>query len=107
MTDNSRQAMVASVEASLRRLKTDRIDMYWAHVSDGATPLEEIVRGFDDLARAGKILYAACRTSQLGESRGLPPSLSCAALFPLLGCRLSTAWLNARPSRNFFPSAVR
>src|SRR3546814_16680633 len=50
--------MVASVEASLRRLKTDRIDIYWAHWPDHVTPSEEIVRGFEDLARAGKILYA-------------------------------------------------
>lgn len=58
VTGNSRRAMVSSVEASLKRLKTDRIDLYWAHMADGVTPLEEIVRGFDDLVRAGKILYA-------------------------------------------------
>src|SRR5580704_12381901 len=58
VTGNSRRSMVSSVEASLKRLKTDRIDLYWGHVSDGVTPVEEIVRGFDDLARAGKILYA-------------------------------------------------
>lgn len=58
VTGNSRKAMVASVEASLRRLKTDRIDLYWVHHPDGVTPTEELVRGFDDLARAGKILHA-------------------------------------------------
>ena len=58
VTGNSRKAMVASVEASLRRLKTDRIDLYWVHHPDDITPTEELVRGFDDLARAGKILYA-------------------------------------------------
>ncbi|WP_349970002.1 aldo/keto reductase [Pseudomonas caspiana] len=57
-TGNSRRALVTSVEASLKRLKTDRIDIYWAHHPDGVTPVEEIVRGFEDLARAGKILYA-------------------------------------------------
>ncbi|MDL2189170.1 aldo/keto reductase [Pseudomonas sp. ChxA] len=57
-TGNSRRALVTSVEASLRRLKTDRIDIYWAHHPDGVTPVEEIVRGFEDLARSGKILYA-------------------------------------------------
>ncbi|WP_122315733.1 aldo/keto reductase [Pseudomonas cichorii] len=57
-TGNSRRALVTSVEASLKRLKTDRIDLYWAHHPDGVTPIEEIVRGFEDLARAGKILYA-------------------------------------------------
>ncbi|MCG5235379.1 aldo/keto reductase [Xanthobacter oligotrophicus] len=58
VTGNSRKAMVASIEASLRRLKTDRIDLYWVHHPDEVTPAEEIVRGLDDLARAGKILYA-------------------------------------------------
>jgi aryl-alcohol dehydrogenase-like predicted oxidoreductase len=58
VTGNSRKAMVASVEASLKRLKTDRIDIYWVHHPDGVTPTDEIVRGFEDLARAGKILYA-------------------------------------------------
>ena len=82
VTGNSRQAMVASVEASLKRLKTDRIDLYWVHVSDGVTPLEEIVRGFDDLTRAGKILYAGlsnfpawrvARAATIAELRGAVP----------------------------------
>jgi aryl-alcohol dehydrogenase-like predicted oxidoreductase len=81
-TGNSRRSMVSSVEASLKRLKSDRIDLYWAHVSDGATPLEEIVRGFDDLARAGKILYAGlsdfpawrvARAATIAELRGVTP----------------------------------
>lgn len=58
VTGNSRRAMVACVEASLKRLKTDRIDLYWVHQPDDLTPSEEIVRGLDDLARAGKIIYA-------------------------------------------------
>ncbi|WP_024697935.1 aldo/keto reductase [Pseudomonas avellanae] len=57
-TGNSRKAMVSSVEASLKRLKTDRIDLYWAHHPDAVTPIEELLRGLEDLARAGKILYA-------------------------------------------------
>ncbi|GAB2683643.1 aldo/keto reductase [Saccharopolyspora gloriosae] len=58
MTGNSRKAMVQSLEQSLRRLGTDRVDVLWAHVADTSTPIEEIVRAFDDLTRAGKILYA-------------------------------------------------
>jgi aryl-alcohol dehydrogenase-like predicted oxidoreductase len=58
VTGNSRLNMRRSVEASLRRLKTDRIDLLWVHMPDSATPIEEIVRGLDDLARAGKIVYA-------------------------------------------------
>jgi aryl-alcohol dehydrogenase-like predicted oxidoreductase len=55
---NSRKVMIQAVEESLKRLKTDHIDIYFAHLDDGVTPMEEIARGFDDLARAGKILYA-------------------------------------------------
>lgn len=55
---NNRKAMVQSVEASLKRLKTDRIDLYFVHMDDGVTPMEEIARGLDDLVRAGKIVYA-------------------------------------------------
>jgi aryl-alcohol dehydrogenase-like predicted oxidoreductase len=55
---NNRKAMVQSVEASLRRLQTDRIDLYFVHMDDGVTPMEEIARGLEDLVRAGKIVYA-------------------------------------------------
>ncbi|MFW2160611.1 aldo/keto reductase [Acinetobacter beijerinckii] len=55
---NSRKAMIFSVEESLRRLKTDYIDLYWVHHPDNITSSEEILRGLEDLSRAGKILYA-------------------------------------------------
>jgi len=57
-TGNSRKTMMRAVEESLKRLKTDRLDLYWVHLSDGQTPIEEIVRGLDDLVSAGKINYA-------------------------------------------------
>ena len=54
---NQRKNMVQAVEASLRRLKTDYVDLYWQHIWDGMTPVEEVMRAFDDLVRAGKVLY--------------------------------------------------
>jgi aryl-alcohol dehydrogenase-like predicted oxidoreductase len=54
---NSRKALRSSVEASLNRLGTDHIDLLWLHFWDGTSPLDEIVRGLDDLVSAGKILY--------------------------------------------------
>lgn len=56
-TGNSRKNMVRSLEESLKRLKTDHIDLYWVHFADGVTPIEEILRGLDDMVRAGKVLY--------------------------------------------------
>jgi aryl-alcohol dehydrogenase-like predicted oxidoreductase len=55
---NHRKNMVQAVEASLQRLKTGYIDLYWVHIWDQITPLEEVMRGLDDLVRQGKILYA-------------------------------------------------
>jgi aryl-alcohol dehydrogenase-like predicted oxidoreductase len=52
-----RKNMVQSLEASLRRLGTDYVDLFWVHVWDAFTPVEEVVRALDDLVRAGKVLY--------------------------------------------------
>ena len=54
---NHRKNMVQALEASLKRLKTDYVDVYWLHVWDFTTPIDEIMRAFDDLIRAGKVLY--------------------------------------------------
>ena len=54
---NHRKNMVQAVEASLRRLKTDYIDLYWMHIWDQLTPVDEVMRAFDDLVRQGKVLY--------------------------------------------------
>jgi aryl-alcohol dehydrogenase-like predicted oxidoreductase len=76
---NSRKNMVHSVEDSLRRLKTDYIDLYYLHMWDFRTPVDEILRAFDDLVRAGKVLYIglsdtpawqASRMQAIAELRG-------------------------------------
>jgi aryl-alcohol dehydrogenase-like predicted oxidoreductase len=54
---NHRKSMVQAVEGSLRRLRTDYIDLYWLHIWDQMTPVEEVMRAFDDLVRQGKVLY--------------------------------------------------
>ncbi|WDF77093.1 aldo/keto reductase [Mucilaginibacter sp. KACC 22773] len=54
---NHRKAMRQAVEASLKRLNTDYIDIYMPHFDDGMTPIEEISRGLEDLVKAGKVLY--------------------------------------------------
>ena len=56
----SRFHLVRAVEASLRRLATDRIDLFYLHRWDDVTAIDETLRAVDDLVRAGKILYPAC-----------------------------------------------
>jgi aryl-alcohol dehydrogenase-like predicted oxidoreductase len=56
----SRASIVWNVEQSLRRLKTDYIDLYQIHMQDRSVPIEETLRAFDDLVSAGKVRYAGC-----------------------------------------------
>jgi aryl-alcohol dehydrogenase-like predicted oxidoreductase len=54
---NSRKNLQQSLDASLKRLGTDYVDLYWVHAWDGMTPLDELLRALDDAVRAGKVLY--------------------------------------------------
>ena len=53
---NHRKNLRLSLETSLRRLRTDYLDLYWVHIWDDATPIEETMRALDDVVRAGKVL---------------------------------------------------
>lgn len=56
---NNRKNMMRSVEESLKRLKTDFIDLFYLHIWDNITPIDEVMRGMDDLVRQGKVNYIA------------------------------------------------
>ncbi|RJO69879.1 aldo/keto reductase [Nocardia panacis] len=82
---NHRKSMFASVEESLRRLDTDYLDLLYLHVWDSTTPVEEILRGLDDLVRQGKVLYVGisdtpawqvARMQTLAELRGWSPLIA-------------------------------
>ena len=89
----SRRTIIAGVEASLRRLNTDWIDLYQQHQPDPLTPIEETLRAFDDLVRQGKVRYIGCsnlKAWQVVEARwtsrslGLAPFVSCQNEYSLL-----------------------
>ncbi|GAC1386956.1 MAG: aldo/keto reductase [Herpetosiphon sp.] len=67
----SRKHIISACDASLRRLRTDYIDLYQLHSPDPATPIEETLRALDDLVRAGKVRYIGCsnyRAWQLADA---------------------------------------
>ncbi len=76
-----RKNMRRALEGSLRRLRTDYVDLYWMHVWDLVTPVDEVLESFGDLVRAGKIRYFgfsdvpawyAAKASALASAHGVP-----------------------------------
>jgi aryl-alcohol dehydrogenase-like predicted oxidoreductase len=88
-----RKNLARSLELSLQRLRTDRIDVYWVHIWDPNTPIEETMRALDDAVCAGKVLYVgvsdtpawvASRANTLAEWRGWSPLVGIQAPYSLI-----------------------
>jgi aryl-alcohol dehydrogenase-like predicted oxidoreductase len=91
---SSRHHLIRAVEASLRRLGTDYIDLYQLHAFDALTPVEEVLRTLDDLIRAGKIRYVGCsnfsgwhlmKSLAAADRYGLPRYVAHQAYYSLIG----------------------
>lgn len=105
VTGNSRKAMIASVEASLKRLKTDRIDLYWVHHPDGVTPIEEIIRGLDDLSRAGKILYAGLSNFAAWRLARAVTMAELTGAVPIAAAQFQHSLVHRDPEADLFPAS--
>lgn len=102
---NSRKNMVQSLEASLKRLGTDYVDLYWLHAWDYTTPIEEVMRSLDDMVRAGKVLYAGVsdtpawivsRANTLAELMGWSP---------FVALQIEYSLIQRTPERELLPMA--
>ena len=102
---NSRKSMFEAVESSLKRLRTDYIDLYWLHIWDFLTPIDEVMRAFDDLVRQGKVLYVGIsdapawvvsRASTLAEWRGWAP---------VVALQIEYSLIERTPERELLPMA--
>ncbi|MDF8334900.1 aldo/keto reductase [Novosphingobium cyanobacteriorum] len=103
---NSRRTMIRSVEDSLKRLGTDYIDLFYIHMWDFTTPLDEIMRGFDDLVSSGKVVYVAAsdvpawqisRANMLADMRGWAP---------FIGIQVEYSLARRTPERDLLPMAA-
>ncbi|MFD9408780.1 aldo/keto reductase [Streptomyces sp. NPDC059989] len=102
---NHRKNLVRSVEDSLRRLRTDHLDILWVHARDNFTPVEEVMRALDDLVRTGKVLYVGvsdwpaweiAQANTLAELRGWSA---------FAGSQLRYNLLERTPERELLPQA--
>ena len=102
---NNRKNMVQSVEASLKRLKTDRIDLYFAHMDDFVTPMEEIARGLDDLVRAGKVVYGGLSNFPAWRVATAANSADLRGWTPITAIQIEYSLLQRTPERELLPMA--
>lgn len=102
---NHRKNMMRSVEASLERLNTDYIDLLWLHAWDGLTPVEEVMRGLNDLISSGKVHYigisdtpawVVSRANMLADLRGWSG---------FTGLQVEYSLLQRTPERDLIPMA--
>ncbi len=102
---NHRKNMMRSVEESLKRLNTDYIDLLWVHAWDFLTPVEEVMRGLDDLVSAGKVHYVGIsdtpawiisRANTIAQFRGWTP---------FVGLQVEYSLLQRTPERDLIPMA--
>ncbi len=102
---NHFKSMVHSVEASLKKLDTDYIDLLWVHMWDNSTPAEEVMRGFEHLVQSGKVLYIGvsdwpawrvAEANTLAHFRGWPA---------FAGLQIEYSLVQRTPERDLLPMA--
>ncbi|WP_405587836.1 aldo/keto reductase [Streptomyces sp. NBC_01190] len=104
-TGNSRKTMIRSLEASLRRLNTDYVDVFMPHFPDGTTPVEEILAGFDDLIRSGKILHGGLSNFPAWRVSGAAVRADLRHLAPLVGIQTEYSLAERSAERELLPMA--
>ncbi len=102
---NSRKNMMDSVHASLERLGTDYIDLYWVHARDFNTPIDEVMRGLDDLVRQGKVLYVGVSDTPAWEVSRANTMADWRGWSPFVGLQIRYSLLDRAAERDLLPMA--
>ena len=102
---NHRKNLVQSLDASLKRLKTDYIDVYWLHAWDFMTPVEEVMRALDDQVRAGKILYIGISDTPAWIVAQANTMAALQGWTPFIGLQVSYSLLQREAERELIPMA--
>jgi aryl-alcohol dehydrogenase-like predicted oxidoreductase len=103
---NHRKSMVRSVEQSLRRLRSDYIDLLYLHIWDGTTPVEEILRAMDDLVRAGKVLYVGISDAVAWQVSRMQTIADLRGWAPLIALQIEYSLIERTGERDLIPMAA-
>jgi aryl-alcohol dehydrogenase-like predicted oxidoreductase len=103
---NHRKNMVQSVEASLRRLNTDYIDLLYVHAWDGTTPVDEVMRAMDDLVRAGKVLYVGISDTPAWQVARMQTMADLRGWSPLVALQIEYSLIERTVERDLIPMAA-
>jgi aryl-alcohol dehydrogenase-like predicted oxidoreductase len=102
---NHRKNMMRSLDASLRRLGTDYLDLYYLHMWDFTTPVDEVMRAFDDMVRAGKVLYVGFSDTPAWVIAHAATVAQLRGWAPVTGVQLPYNLAGRDPERDLLPMA--
>lgn len=102
---NGRKNLMRSVEGSLKRLRTDHIDLLWVHAYDDQTPYQETLRGLDDLVRAGKVLYIGVSDTPAWIVSASNTFAELKGWSQYVGIQIEYSLLQRTPERDLLPMA--
>ncbi len=102
---NHRKNLVRSVEASLKRMNTDYIDLLWVHVYDSLTPYEEMMRALDDLVRGGKVQYIGVSDTPAWVVSSCNVAADLRGWSSFAGLQIEYSLLQREPERDLLPMA--
>lgn len=102
---NARKNMVRSVEASLERLRTDHIDLFYLHVWDDTTPVDEVMRAMDDLVSAGKIIYVGISDTPAWQVARMQTLADLRGWAPLIALQIEYSLIERTADRDLLPMA--
>ena len=103
---NSRKNLRQSVEASLRRLQTEYLDLLWVHAWDYTTPVEEVMRGLDDLVAAGKVNYVALSDAPAWVASAANTMAALRGWSPLVALQAEYSLIERTAERELLPVAA-
>jgi len=102
---NHRKSMMRSVEGSLERLQTDYIDLLYLHTWEFTTPLEEVLRGMDDLVRSGKVLYVGISDTPAWQVSRMQAIAELRGWAPLIALQIEYSLIERTVERDLIPMA--